>query len=135
MMNMLTAKSGRKYFYLLAMVLFAGLPGCGSSSGGGSSSATYYSVTHYDPWYYGGGYYDDVDVYVPGYPESNPDDRPQRPERPQRGEGIKRPSQPIARPGLRPETRPSLPSRARPMGYSRPSGLSRGMGMRGGRRR
>lgn len=136
-MNRCAAFFCRTKLFTLLLLTAAGLSGCGSnsgSSGGSGSSTAYYSVTHYDPWYYGG-YYDDVDVYVPGYPvyPSDPDNRP---ERPQRGDGINRPTNPIARPG-RPEGRPSLPSRARPMGYSRPSGFSRGSmgGMRGGRRR
>ena len=90
-----------------------------SGSGGGYSSG--YSSSHYDPLYYRGHYYYDG-IYVPGYPDHKPGDRPDA--------GTPRPSHPIARPD-RPgaSTRPCIPSRARPMAMP----MSRGFGGRGRR--
>ena len=86
-----------------------------------------YSSGYYDPWYYHGRY-DYDDIYVPVYPDNNPGNRPDRPD----GRPL-RPSHPIAMPdGPSVSPRPSIPTRARPMGSSFSGGMSRGLGMRGG---
>ena len=105
-------------------LLAVALGGC-ADTGGGSGDYSEYYVGHRDPWYHHGGYYYD-DVYVPVYPDRDPDDLRDRLEsRPRPTHPIARPEQPTARP------MPSIPTRARPMGYSS-GGFSRGGGMRGG---
>ncbi len=133
------------------LVCVTGLVACGDSGNSvGHSHDYYHSSGFYDPYYYGVYDYDDYDpVIVP--PSYNTGNKPQNPDRPGSGErpgnGLK-PSHPIAgvpsidnRPGKpmykpKPSTRPSIPSRARPMSTGRSSGMrgggGRGGGMRGG---
>jgi hypothetical protein len=112
------------------LLLFAMLHGCDSSGGGYNSG--YATPPGYYDWYHYGGYsYDGV--YVPAYPDYNPDNLPDRGDRPRPEHPIVKPDQPMARPT------PTLPTRARPTsrssfsggGFSR--GGMRGGGMRGGR--
>lgn len=112
------------------MMLCVGVLGGCADTGGGYDSGydSGYYVGHRDPWYHHGGYYYD-DIYVPDYPDRDPGGLPDRPDaRPVR------PAHPIARPD-RPTARPlpSIPTRARPMGYSS-GGFSRGSFSRGGGR-
>ena len=108
----------------LLTLLVGVLGGCAGTGGGYDPGYDSYYVGHRDPWYHHGGYYYD-DIYIPDYPDRDPDDWPDR------GDSRPRPAHPIARPE-RPHAspRPSIPNRARPMG----GGLSRGGFSRGGGR-